>query len=189
MIISSRSFSPSALLEQAVAPWDVQRRRVWPRSFRAFIPWLTIHGDAAVEELERRNGWRQHDMSDIWLLILPFCSREWFAVLPEAQLAATEATFMRAPARIPFWCDMCQCTPLTKPEECPRCGLVRYCSRECRAMAWNCRIKPHALVCWAAAGGGGHGPAGGGGGESGGGWRRRYWGRLIRSAQTEAEGR
>ena len=122
--------------------WDIGLRLVWPRSFHRgtrAVMWAAAHLDRGTEGPDRA----RLPEDDIWLRILSYCTRDWFAPLTEG-----EAATCRPPTV--YHCDWCQMTPREVPgvlRRCVGCNLVWYCSEECNVAGWNCKVNPHKAVC------------------------------------------
>ena len=132
----------SALVEHGGAPWDVKHRRVWPRSFRVAVRDGVMR--TAVALALRAEDAGMVPPATFWILMLSFCSRDWFVPLSQEE---EEAVVEAPPSRI-YWCDWCQLAPIQrKLQVCSKCYSVRYCSKECLVEAWSAKVKPHKVLC------------------------------------------
>ena len=122
------------LLRKAKQPWHVERRHVWPRSFRRGVQLLL--GVARRRADEAPDG--RWIPLDVWELILSFCGRDWFAecsggsssvggVVPAALLACA-------------WCHRASTKAVNSgPGSLKRCKcrLVSFCGKECANKLWK----------------------------------------------------
>ena len=121
----------------ALLPWAVERRHLWPRSFRAGVRTLMLVA-SRLDRSETHTGLPP----DAWLEVLSFCGREWFPRVGDG----VHAPGRRDVARIK--CEWCQRAPWKKMtlRQCSKCKQVRYCCEECQHCAWKthkARCKAH----------------------------------------------
>ena len=102
--------------------------------------WSAAHLDRGTEGPDRAKL-----PQDLWIEILTFCTRDWFAPLAEEE---EEEARRRPPTRM--YCEWCQLTLRDVPgrlRPCVRCKLVWYCSEECNVAGWRSKANPHKAVC------------------------------------------
>ena len=120
----------------ALLPWAVERRHLWPRSFRAGVRTMMLVA-SRLDRSETHTGLPP----DAWLEALSFCGREWFPRVEDGVRAPGDG---RKVAKIQ--CDWCGRAPMDARsgpsvlKECP-CRLVRYCGKACSVAAWETHRK------------------------------------------------
>ena len=113
----------------ATLPWAVERRHLWPRSFRAGVRTVMLVASRLYKS-ETRLGLPD----DAWLEVLSYCGREWFPRLGHG---------VKAPGRRrDVWkiqCEWCGRAAWTKSglKQCSKCKQVRYCDEACQHCAWE----------------------------------------------------
>ena len=112
----------------ALLPWAVERRHLWPRSFRAGVRTLMLVA-SRLDRSETHTGLPP----DAWLVTLSFCGREWFPRVEDGVRAPGDG---RKVAKIQ--CEWCGRAPWRKTAllRCSKCKQVRYCCKECQNSAW-----------------------------------------------------
>ena len=113
----------------ATLPWAVERRHLWPRSFRAGVRTLML-----VASRLYRSEPRLGLPDDAWLEVLSYCGREWFPRLGHG---------VKAPGRRRevwkvgwgWWGGAGW--RRSGVRRCWGWGQVRYCDEACQHSAWE----------------------------------------------------
>ena len=109
------------VIRLAMLPWAVERRHLWPRSFRVGVRTVML-----VAPLP----------NDVLLQVLSYCGRDWFPSVGDGVRAPGEGP-RKGVARIQ--CEWCGRAPWKKANllQCSACKQVRYCDKACQKSAWT----------------------------------------------------
>ena len=115
----------------ATLPWAVDRRHLWPRSFRAGVRTVML----VASRLDRSETHTGGLPPEAWLEVLSFCGREWFPRLGDGVRAPGEGP-KKVVAKIR--CEWCGRAPWKKSAllQCSACKQMRYCDEACQKSAW-----------------------------------------------------